>query len=143
MDNQQKILAGVLIITTLVLAGVLYYQYVIKGHGKIGALGVEVYGDSDLTQKVTEIDWGTIFPGEFRTAQLWIVNTGNTPGTLSLAVENWVPVEAGNYIVLSWDYDGSALGPGENKYVGLKLEVLDTILGITDFSMDILISIAS
>ena len=49
----------------------------IQNVGTIRSIGVEVYADKALTQKLNEITWGTLDPGETRSANAWIKNTGN------------------------------------------------------------------
>ena len=141
MDRNQKIIAGILIVAVLVVVVALSYRYVIKGHGKIATLNCEVYGEEELINLVTEIDWGTLFAGQEKIADLWILNTGSVAGNLTLATENWTPPEAENYLMLSWDYVTGELAPDESLYVALKLEVFSNATVNIDYNMDIIISI--
>jgi hypothetical protein len=108
---------------------------------EVGYTAVGVYWDADCTNRVTSIDWGTLYPGQTASKLIYIRNEGNVSMTLSLATENWNPPEAANYISLSWNYDGRTLRPGDVIPVTLYLSVSPNIPStITSFSFDIIIS---
>lgn len=60
--------------------------------------------------------------------------------TLNLTVRNWTPMEAGNYITLSWNREGYALQPNETIEVLLTLHVNRDVRNLTDFSFEIIIN---
>jgi len=124
------------------LFGVVSYAAVnslvqIRNVGTIRAIGVEVYADEELTTILHEISWGTLNPGEARSVNAWIKNTGNDAQKLILWTESWVPVDAQNSILLTWDYDDSWIGAGDSILVVFTLSVDPNISGVTSFSFDI------
>ena len=80
--------------------------YTIQMQGNIYAIGVEVFWDSQCTNKCETVDWGWLHPGESKNITLYLRNSGNTPVTLTLSTENWLPAEAADYISLTWDREG-------------------------------------
>jgi len=58
---------------------------------------------------------------------------------LSMYTSNWSPLNASDYMILSWDYGGQSIGVGEVVRVTFTLSVDASIEGITSFSFDITI----
>ena len=108
--------------------------------GSIKAINIGVYWDSNCTDEVSTIMWGTLEPGSSRNVTVYVRNEGNTAVVLSLNTTNWVPANASKYMSLSWDYPGQRVNPKEVIQVTLKLSVSPEISGITTFSFDIVIS---
>jgi len=117
-----------------------YSETRIEARGTIKTVGVEAYWDVSCTDKVTEIDWGTLEPGSQTETLFHIKNQGNAPVTLSLGVEDWSPSEAQNYMSVDWDYDGSPVNPGAAIPVRVTLAVSADIAGVTAFSFQIIIA---
>jgi hypothetical protein len=111
----------------------------ISSGGAVKAIGVMVYSDVNVTNRLTSIDWGVVEPGEDKNVICYIRNEGNFAVTLSLLTENWSPSNASQYITLSWNYDGHSIGLGEIVEVTINLDVSDSVSGITDFSFDLVI----
>jgi hypothetical protein len=111
-----------------------------RGTVYVKVLGVEVYWDLECMSMVTEIDWGVLEPSDVATKTLYIKNTGNAFITLSLTTENWTPVEAGTYITVTWDVEGSTLDVDAIMAFSITLSVSTEISGISDFSVDIAIT---
>jgi hypothetical protein len=107
--------------------------------GTVKAVGVGVYWDSGCSQAVSSIDWGLADPGSVKNVTVYVKNEGNAPTTLSLQTINWNPAEAADYISLSWDYGGQAIGDNQVVAVTLSLSISSNIQGITTFSFDIVI----
>lgn len=103
------------------------------------AVEIDVYGDSACTQVLSDIEWGSIEAGGSVDNVVYVKNSGDQSVTLSLATESWTPAGATDYMGLSWDYDGSALGPGAVVELTLTLTVDSAITGIESFSFDIVI----
>ena len=78
----------------------------IRNVGTIRAVGVEVYADAGLSTVLHEISWGVLDPGQSKTFNAWVQNSGNVAQSLVLSTEGWSPFGAGNSISLSWDYGG-------------------------------------
>ena len=103
-------------------------------------MGVGAFWDINCTSRVTEIDWGLVEPGYHVNATIYLRNEGNAPITLSLHTENWSPSNASNYITLSWDYAGQMVDPGAVVKVVLTLAISSHVMGITNFTFDIVIT---
>jgi len=124
------------------LFGVVSYAAVnslvqIRNVGTIRAIGVEIYANDALTEVLNEIPWGTLDPGETRSVNAWVKNTGNDAQKLILWTESWVPVDAQNSILLTWNYGNSWIGAGDYISVVFTLSVDPNISGVTSFSFDI------
>lgn len=115
-----------------------YNQLVqIRNVGTIRAVGVEVYADEALTKVLDEIAWGTLDPGETRSVNAWIKNTGNDAQKLVLWTENWNPTAAQNSITLTWNYTDEWIPANASIPVMFTLTVDPNITGVTSFSFDI------
>ena len=113
----------------------------IRNVGTIRAVGVEVYADAGLTTVLTEISWGVLDPGESKTFNAWVQNSGNVAQGLALSTEGWSPFGAGNSISLSWDYGGMPLPAGASIPVVFTLSVDPGISGVSGFSFDVVIQV--
>jgi hypothetical protein len=109
----------------------------IYNYGTIRVIGVEVYADADLTQILDRIEWGVLDPGENKSYSAWIKNIGNDAQKLVTWTEAWSPVNASDWISLSWDYVGSWVAANASVPVVLTLHVDANIEGVTNFSFDI------
>jgi len=112
----------------------------ISNQGALKTIGVGVYWDAALTNKVSSIDWGILEPGSNVNKTVYIRNEGNTAATLSLTTSNWSPSNASNYLTLTWNYGGQTLNVNEAIQVKLTLSALSSVTGITNFSFDITIT---
>jgi len=101
---------------------------------------IGVYTDSTWITTVTEIDWGTLMPGDAATQPIYIRNEGDVPVLLTLFTEAWNPPEAEQYMALSWNYDGSQIAVGKGVSVEFQLTIFSNCTGITSFSFDIVIT---
>jgi len=120
--------------------GLLATTLSINTSGVVTSADLEAYWDSDCTNTVSSINWGTIYPGESKNVTIYIKNTGNVPLTLSLLTDNWNPSEAESYLTLSWNYNGEHLQADETLPVTLTLVVSSNTQGITNFSFNIIIT---
>jgi len=101
---------------------------------------VGVYWDAGCWDAVPSIDWGVLEPGSTKNITVYVRNEGQAPVMLSLNATNWNPVNASEYMVLKWDYGGQQVGVGQVVKVSLSLWVSPIIAGITDFTMDIVVT---
>jgi hypothetical protein len=108
--------------------------------GTVKALGVGIYWDNACSQTVSSIDWGLAEPGAVKNVTVYMRNEGNAPITLSLQTVNWNPANATDYISLSWNYGGQAIGQNQVLAVTLSLSISSNIQGITTFSFDIVVA---
>jgi len=127
-------------IATVASVGIVQRRIPNRGTVYVKVLGVDVYWDPECTSVVTEIDWGGLEPSDVASKILYVKNTGNVAVTLSMATENWTPPEAETYITVTWDAEGSVLNVGEIIAVDITLSVSAEISGISDFSVNIIIT---
>ncbi len=146
--NETKVAIATLILVSYVLAlsastqvmSLVQTNAKLSNQGSIKAIGVEVYWDSALTNKVTSIDWGTIDPGAKVNKTVYIKNVGNAASTLSMSTSNWNPSNAATYMTLTWDYSGQTVNIGQSVQVKFTLTTSSSITGITSFSFDLTIT---
>ena len=119
--------------------GDLFGSISLSNVGTVKAIGVRVYWDSSCGDPVGSIDWGLVEPGTTRNATVYIRNEGSVPVTLSLAIDNWSPSNAPDYMSLAWDYGDQVISVDALVQVTLGLSVSAAIEGITTFSFDIVI----
>ena len=100
---------------------------------------LDVYIDSNCTQKVTEVSWGEIELGKSKSNTIYAKNQGDIGVVLSLFTENWTPDNAANYMELGWDYNGASISPGEVRSIVLTLHVDSNCQGISSFNFNIII----
>jgi len=143
--GQVKPSAAILIaaLFTLALAAyaILQSSVRINNQGTVKALGVGVYWDSNCTNPVSLINWGTVEPGSTNNVTIYVRNEGNTAANISMTTENWNPSNAPNYLTLNWNYNGQQLNPSEAVQITLSLTVSSSIQGIENFNFDITISV--
>jgi uncharacterized membrane protein len=109
----------------------------ISSIGTLKAIGIEIYQNEDLADRVTTINWGTLKPGDTKTYTIYISNKGNFPLTLSMSTSNWNPPSASDYLSLTWSYSGQTIRAGEAVQVTLTLTVNRSISGLSNFGFDI------
>jgi len=105
--------------------------------GVVKAIGLGVYWNATLTNKVSSIDWGVIDPGSNKNVTVYIRNEGNSVCSLTLNTANWNPSVASNQMTLTWNYGGQSINVGAVIQVELTLSVSASVTGIISFSFDI------
>lgn len=58
-----------------------------------------------------------------------------------LAVTNWSPTTASEYMSVRWNYDGRTLSTMENVEATLTLSVSEEVQSICSFSFDVIIGV--
>jgi hypothetical protein len=111
----------------------------IRNVGTIRAIGVEVYKDQSLTEVLHEISWGTLNPGDTKTFDAWIKNTGNDSQKLVMWTETWNPGAAQNHITLTWNYNNQPIPAGDYIPVKFTLTVDSNISDVVGFSFDVIV----
>jgi hypothetical protein len=111
----------------------------VSNAGEVNTIGASIYHDSNCSEVISTINWGTLEPGSNRNVTGYIQNTGDLPSSLIVKTSNWNPSRAMTYISLSWDYDGQVLNMGEVIRVTFTLSISEMIEGITSFNFDITI----
>lgn len=139
--KQLGLILGIVIVvaSSISVSGLLNVERTISSTGSIKSINVEVYWDSGCTQVVDDVDWGQAMPGEDVVKTVYVKNFGNSPMTLSLSYSAWSPVEAGYYLSLAWNREGSVVNAGSVRSAELTLSVDYSISGISDYSFNILI----
>ena len=124
-----------LIVTTV--RSVYQTSSTISSVGTFKAIGIGVYRENTLTNRVNEINWGFLEPGDQKSFTVYICNEGNIPLTLSMQMSNWNPPSASNYLTLTWRDSGQTIKAGATVAVTLTLTVSANIAGINNFNFDI------
>jgi hypothetical protein len=141
MRKDVKIVLAAVFVCGLFVGALSYaiYQWAsqIRNVGVIRAIGVDVYRDEALTEILDIIDWGLLDPGENRSVSAWVKNTGNDAQKLVMWTEAWNPMNASDWISLSWGYGGSWVAANVSVPVVFTLHVDANIEGVTNFSFDI------
>lgn len=133
-------LVSTALFVTALTAGLLSVNQTVPSSGTITALNVGVYSDSACTQNLTSVNWGTISPGDTVTRTIYVKNIGNDGITLTMTTTNWNPSTANGPIAIEWDVEGWDLASGNVHTATLTLSVSSSISGITDFSVEIVIT---
>jgi hypothetical protein len=128
------------IFLTVTATGLLAANQTIPTSGTVTSINCGVYSDSACTNSLTYISWGTVAPGGSVTKTIYIKNTGNITITLSMTKAGWNPASANGPITITWDREGYSYNPGAVASATLTLDVSSSISGITDFSVDIVIT---
>jgi hypothetical protein len=149
MRSREFAVAGAtLILVTYVLALSLTGQVLsavqssrtVSNAGTVRAFGVGAYQDSGCTNALSSIDWGTLETGSSKDVTCYVRNELSSASTLSMYTSNWSPLNASDYMSLSWDYGGQYIEVDEVVQVTFTLSVDANIEGITNFSFDITIA---
>jgi hypothetical protein len=85
------------------------------------------------------INWGILEPNSQTSFTFYVRNEGNVPVTLAMTTANWNPSAASTYMVLTWNYADQKINAGENIAVTVTLSVSGNIVGINDFSFNVVI----
>jgi hypothetical protein len=110
----------------------------ISSIGTLKAIGIGVYWNDDLTNRVSTINWGYLMPGGQKSFTIYVHNEGTIPLTLSISTSNWSPSTASNYLTLTWSHIDQAINAGKTVEVTLTLIVSESITGISRFNFDII-----
>lgn len=129
----------VLLLSSLTLLAATSYRAQIGSIGAVKAVNVGVYEDASCSVVVAFLDWGVVEPGASVSKVCFLRNEANVPITLVLSTDNWSPLNASDYLSLTWSYDGAFLEVDETVQVTFTLAVSSETVGFTDFSFDIII----
>jgi hypothetical protein len=143
----QKIAAAALVsiavtlaVLTATTAGLLSINRTVSSTGAVTAINVGVYSNSVCTNELTSIDWGTVSPGNSESRTIYLKNTGNAQITLSMDAANWNPANADGPITLTWNKETATLDPNQVTAATITLSISESIAGITNYSVDIVIA---
>lgn len=127
------------LVTGIGVSGILSAQRTVNSSGSIKAINVGVYSDPECTVEVLSIDWGTLEPGDNISQTVYVKNTGNANMTLYLTTNSWTPANATDYLRISWDEESTLLQENEVVEAIISLTVDNAIMGINDFSFQIVV----
>ena len=133
-------IAALAVASVIFTYGLLFGSNTITNQGNVSSIGVGVYWESSCTTEVTTIDWGYLQPGSTKDVTVYIRNEGTIPMTLSMTVDSWNPVEASDYITLTWNREGSQVNADSVLQAVLTLSVSPSISDVSSFSFDITIT---
>jgi hypothetical protein len=125
--NELSLQLGLLLVFFLLATqatAALQMQKSLSCTGAITAINLGVYQDPACTIPILRLDWGSVQPASTNNQTIYIKNTGNTPETLSLTVEDWAPPEVSNYLTLSWNASAFTLQSNTRVAAALFLEVV-------------------
>jgi hypothetical protein len=111
-----------------------------QGNIEVDAVGVSIYANYDCSQELTSIDWGFVEPGSNHEAVMYIRNEGSLPITLNMSVGTWEPDLAAEFLTVSWNREGSALGVGSLTRATVTLAVSASVSGVSSFSFDVTVT---
>ena len=142
LKTQRNLAIVVAVAAVVILGGALIAVSLrIPSVGRIKAVGVQVFWDPGCTSEVTEIDWGTLSPGDLAGVTIYIKNTKNTSVNLTLSTNTWEPAKAATYLTLEWNYtEGEILQPGDVHTVLLTMWVDPAVENVDGFSLEIVIT---
>lgn len=120
--------------------GLLTISQNISSSGTITTVNVGVFSDSQCTQPLSTINWGSVSPGSTVSRTVYIKNTGGLPLTLSMSTSSWNPVTAGDFMAITWNRENAVLNAGDSVSAELVLTVDSDITEVTAFSVNIIIS---
>jgi hypothetical protein len=128
------IVLWIVVFSVAIVAGALAANQQIQNIGKIKTVGVGVYQDQGCTLILTQIDWGTLSPGDSKNFTGYARNEGNVVGSLYMSVSNWSPANASSFITCTWDAQNKTLSAGVVLPVTFMLRVSTSISGVKQFS---------
>ena len=128
------------VIVSLVFA-IPYNSHTIHNAGQIVTFNLEVYKDVNHAVPLTEIDWGMCDPGTIVSYTAYIKSISNIPTVLTLATDSLNPLDARDYLTLTWNYDNSTLEPNEIREVTFYLAIDPDISEIQHFSFNLVIGV--
>lgn len=98
------------ILTLTVIIGILVYTSTIQTSGTISAVrtvNCTVYANAAATQPLTQINWGTLEPGDAVNVTVYVKNTGNIVVNYTVTAGAFTPSAASGYIAFSADLKGA------------------------------------
>jgi hypothetical protein len=97
-------------------------------------------GDVLIGLNVSSLDWGVLSPGQSKSLGVLVNNIGSLDAVLSVKTQNWLPLEAEQFLNLTWDQEGAILQARQTVAAVVSLNVSPKIWNITDFSFEIVIN---
>ena len=108
--------------------------------GSMSGVGAGIYWDQVCANRTLSLDWGPVEPGSSSTMRVYVRNEDDSAVSLWMTTSNWTPQIASEYMTLIWTYSGRILSTNEVVPIDLILTVCPNASGITDFSLDVIIT---
>lgn len=124
---------------SLAVTGLVTTSKTLSSASYVRGVNVEVYWDSQCTQVVDSVDWGSPEPGGSIGRTVYVKNPGNTKMTLGMSSSSWSPAAAESYLSITWERQGATIDVDEVVQATLNLAVSDLITEVADFSFNIVI----
>jgi hypothetical protein len=137
------------ILATVCLSFIIFLSIVIGGLGSntivvqansVQSTGVGIYWDQACTNRTLSLKWGSIEAGSSYNLTVFIKNERNSAISLGLNTSNWTPFATSSYMFLNWNYTGQVFKTDEVIPIKLTLTVSPTIIDITDFNFETIIT---
>jgi hypothetical protein len=126
-------------VASLAVTGLVTTSKTLSSISYVEGVKVEVYWDSQCTQVVDSVDWGSPDPGESISRTLYIKNPGDAKMILDLSTSSWSPAGAESYLSVTWERQGATIDVDEVVQATLNLAVSDLVTVVADFSFSIVI----
>ncbi len=145
LTKKSVIVVAALALAAIVVVGVfaITSSRTIPSNGTIVGINLGVYLDAPCINQVFAINWTAVNPGSFVTQQVYVVNKGTTDMTVSLSNGTWTPVEANEYLTLTWNLGTSTVvhpGVGNATLATLTLTADALYTNGTTFNGNVIIS---
>ena len=134
------LLVAIITVVTVAGSGIIRRSIPSTGMVFIVSLGVDVFWDQECSSQVSEVDWGTLEPGDSKNVSVYVKNTGNKALILSMNTADWAPATAETYIAVAWDAEGAQLSVRDVLKVSITLSISASVSGFTDFQFSIVIT---
>jgi hypothetical protein len=141
---QKSLTLIVLVLTTSALVAgtfaLITIQTNFSGEGSIKGVGVGVYMDSSCNNQLTSVNFGLLEAGSQKQITFYLRNEGNADLALSMTSKDWNPIEAADYLSLTWNREGQQIRPNQVISCVLTLTVSPNIQGISSYDLTITIT---
>jgi hypothetical protein len=134
------LVVAVVAVVPLLAFSVMQFTAQISSTAMLKAVGIGVYSDAACSTQVSQINWGVLEPGSNKTVTVYIRNESNVPVALTLATADWNPVNATEFISLSWDQQNVQVDPPSVTLAILTLHVAAETTGLSTFTFTIIIA---
>ena len=134
------VICTLIIITLVAFPGIFGSNEILVHADSVKGIGVGIYWDQACTNQTDSISWGRMNAGSTNNLTIYARNEVNSEASLSLGTSNWTPSASPNYISLNWNYSGQDLKVDQVIPIELTLTVSRSIVGITDFRFNTIIT---
>jgi hypothetical protein len=141
--NRKTIFAAICILIIIVLSSAIQdfgsNKSVVQA-GSMKGIEVGIYWNQACTNRTLSLNWGSINASSSNNLTVYVRNEGNSAVSLALNTSNWTPSTIPSYISLNWNYTNQVLSTDEVIPIQLTLTVYPTIIDITNFSFETIIT---